>query len=85
QLTDSPTQRAVHREIELPSKGAGRGWVLHSQTLPRTVILGEDELEPRLAKLAMLLGTDLPSTRGAEEIDLRFANQAVLRSRSSSQ
>jgi hypothetical protein len=76
------------REIELPSrlpsKQAGLGWVLHSQELPRTVILGEDELEPRLKKLSLLLTSNMPAARAAEEIDLRFANQAVLRSRSPS-
>ncbi|MDE0911424.1 MAG: hypothetical protein OSB60_13245, partial [Myxococcota bacterium] len=63
---------------------AGLGWVLHSQELPRTVILGEDELEPRLKKLSLLLTSNMPAARAAEEIDLRFANQAVLRSRSPS-
>ncbi|HIG70626.1 MAG TPA: FtsQ-type POTRA domain-containing protein [Myxococcales bacterium] len=72
------------REIELPSQQAGLGWVLHSQELPRTVILGEDELEPRLEKLSLLLTSNMPAARAAEEIDLRFANQAVLRSRSPS-
>jgi hypothetical protein len=76
--------RPTSREIELPTDDTGRGWVLHSRTLPRTVILGEDELEPRLERLALLLDSDLPSARGAEEIDLRFADLAVLRSRSSS-
>ena len=70
------------REIELPARDLGRGWVLHSQTLPHTVILGEDELQPRLERLALLLASDLPSARRAEEIDLRFAERAVLRSRS---
>jgi cell division septal protein FtsQ len=72
------------REIELPSQQTGLGWVLHSQELPRTVILGEDELEPRLEKLSLLLTSNMPAARAAEEIDLRFANQAVLRSRSPS-
>ncbi|MCH7599351.1 MAG: FtsQ-type POTRA domain-containing protein [Myxococcales bacterium] len=77
-------RRLGAREIELPARDAGRGWVLHSQTLPHTVILGEKELEPRLERLALLLASDLPSARGAEEIDLRFADRAVLRSRSPS-
>lgn len=76
--------RSTPREIELPGPDAGRGWVLHSQTLPRTVLLGVDELEPRLARLALLLDSDLPSARGAAEIDLRFADLAVLRSGSPS-
>lgn len=77
-------QRVVAREIQLPSEADGLGWVLHSQTLPHTVILGEDELKPRLERLALLLASSLPATRGADEIDLRFAGQAVLRSGSSS-
>ncbi len=76
----SPTSH----EIELPTEDAGRGWVLHSRTLPRTVILGEEELERRLERLALLLDSDLPSARAAEEIDLRFAGLAVLRSGSPS-
>jgi len=73
----------AEREIELPTKGSGIGWVLHSQTLPHRVILGTQDLEPRLERLAMLLDADLPTARGVEEIDLRFADQAVLRGRSS--
>lgn len=72
------------REIELPSPKEGLGWVLHSRTLPRTVILGEDELKPRLEKLALLLASNMPPARAAEEIDLRFEGQAVLRSGSPS-
>ncbi len=76
--------RLTTREVELPAVQAGRGWVLHSQTLPHTVILGENELESRLQELALLLDSDLPSARGAVEIDLRFADLAVLRSSSPS-
>lgn len=72
------------REIELPAQGAGTGWVLHSQTLPHRVILGKTDLEPRLERLAMLLDADLDAARGMTEIDLRFADQAVLRTGSSS-
>lgn len=73
----------AEREIELPTEGSGIGWVLHSQTLPHRVILGTEDLEPRLERLVMLLDADLPTARGVEEIDLRFADQAVLRGRSS--
>jgi hypothetical protein len=83
-LSGRPGWRPTSREIELPTEDAGRGWVLHSRTLPRTVILGEDELAPRLQRLALLLDSNLPSARGAEEIDLRFADLAVLRSGSPS-
>lgn len=80
--TEGPDVEA--REIELPSPKLGLGWVLHSQNLPRTVILGEGELKPRLEKLALLLASNMPPARAAEEIDLRFADQAVLRSGSPS-
>lgn len=83
-MQDRGLSRDARREIELPAQNAGRGWVLHSQTLPHTVILGEDDLEPRLERLALLLASDLSSARGAEEIDLRFADRVVLRSRSPS-
>jgi len=75
-------KRLATQEIELPAQDTDRGWVLHSQTLPHTVILGEGELQPRLERLALLLASDLPSARRAEEIDLRFAERAILRSRS---
>ncbi|MBW2389594.1 MAG: FtsQ-type POTRA domain-containing protein [Deltaproteobacteria bacterium] len=84
QMSGRADWRPTSREIELPTEDAGRGWVLHSRTLPRTIILGEEELEPRLERLALLLDSELPSARGAEEIDLRFAGLAVLRSGSSS-
>ncbi len=72
------------REIELPAEAGSDGWVLHARGNPRRVVLGTDEVKPRLERLAMLLNADLSAARTATEIDFRFAGQAVLRSGSSS-
>jgi len=44
------------------------------------VILGGGDPEPGLARLARLLAEDLPQTRAATSIDLRFGEQLILRS-----
>jgi len=71
-------------EIQLPAEDSSEGWVLRRNPGKRRVILGERDLGPRLQRLALLLASDLGSARGAAEIDLRFADRAVMRSESSS-
>jgi len=44
------------------------------------VILGGGDPDPGLARLARLLAEDLPQTRAATSIDLRFGEQLILRS-----
>lgn len=66
-------------ELELPHSGSQDGWVLHLGPQGRRAILGEEALPERLQRLALLLDSDLEETRGAREIDLRFADRAVLR------
>jgi hypothetical protein len=75
---------AQPRTIELPSQDSDEGWVLRTDAGRQRVILGHRELGPRIERLAMLLGADLGSARVAEEIDLRFADRAVMRSASPS-
>lgn len=71
-------------ELQLPSPSSPEGWILHSAHPPSAVILGLEGLERRVAQLAQLLGSDLREVRGAETIDLRFADRAVLRTASAS-
>lgn len=71
-------------ELEVPDETDAEGWVLHTRSNPRRVVLGGEAWQPRLERLAMLLDAKLPEARTASEIDLRFAGQAVLRSRPAS-
>jgi cell division septal protein FtsQ len=78
---ESPT---TPQALELPSDANDAGWVLHFEAPERRVILGDDGLETRLERLALLLDADLEATRAAEVIDLRFKDRAILRSVSAS-
>jgi hypothetical protein len=49
------------------------------------VVLGHENLDDRLAALAELVDADRKELAEAEAIDLRFAEQAVLRSTPSSE
>ena len=46
------------------------------------VVLGREDLDSKLRELARLLAADVPEIGDAAEIDLRFADQAVLRKES---
>jgi hypothetical protein len=84
--------RAVERagfarpEIELPSPAPGAPEGLPPSALPvlrlagvaPRVLLGDGDLEAQLERLTRVLA-DVPASRAAEEIDLRFAGQVVLR------
>ncbi len=83
-LEDPRFAALKHREIEVPAEATSAGWVIHTRGNPRRVLLGKEEVKPRLERLAMLLDAKLPEARTATEIDLRFAGQAVLRSRPAS-
>jgi hypothetical protein len=71
-------------ELQLPVPDSTEGWVLRSRHPATHVILGEEGLEQRVERLEQLLASDLPELRGAETIDLRFADRAVLRTTSGS-
>jgi len=79
-LDDPRFDALSDREIELPGETGSDGWVIHTRGNPQRVLLGNEAVEPRLERLAMLLEARLPEARTASEIDLRFAGQAVLRS-----
>jgi len=67
-------------ELVLPSSDDSQGWVLDPGPGRPRVILGHDRLAERIDRLEALLRSELVELRGAEEIDLRFADRAVLRS-----
>lgn len=67
-------------ELVLPRSGDPRGWVLDPGPGRPRVILGHDRLIERIDRLETLLRSELSELRGANEIDLRFADRAVLRS-----
>ena len=71
--------------IELPAPGDPRGLALRLAETPARVLLGADGLDEKLGRLARLLQARLPETAAAGTIDLRFADQAVLRSPASSE
>ncbi|MBW2272051.1 MAG: FtsQ-type POTRA domain-containing protein [Deltaproteobacteria bacterium] len=71
-------------ELALPEANSSRGWVLHMGDPQREVILGESGLDQRLEHLALLLDAEPEALGAAREIDLRFADRAVLRSTSTS-
>lgn len=73
-------------EIELPSGAADTPDGLPPRALPvlrlagvtPRVLLGHGDLETQLERLTRVLA-DVPASRAADEIDLRFAGQVVLR------
>ena len=65
--------------IYLPVPGSSEGWKLRGRV---DVVLGQKDLIPRIQRLTQLMGTEeVLSARGNQRllIDLRFAEQAVLR------
>jgi cell division septal protein FtsQ len=71
-------------ELHLPRDGDPEGWVLDPGPGRPRVILGRDQLAQRIDRLEALLLSQLDELRGAVEIDLRFADRAVLRSHAAS-
>lgn len=67
-------------EIALARQGDPDGLALRlAGTAPR-IVLGSGELDGKLERLRALLAAGLPQTEAASDIDLRFADRAVLRS-----
>jgi cell division protein FtsQ len=73
-------EAAGFREIDLALDGEDPNAVpaLRVAGIAARVVLGGGDPAPKLARLAQLLAAD-PSARDAREIDLRFAEQVVLR------
>jgi len=67
-------------QILLPAPGDPDGLRLRVGATPAPIVLGQGGLDPKLARLARLLAERLPEVQTAAAIDLRFADQAVLRS-----
>ncbi len=67
-------------EVRLPEPSDPRGWVLEAGPDRPRVILGHERLAERVDRLAWLLQSRVDALRGTTEIDLRFADRAVLRS-----
>jgi hypothetical protein len=71
-LIDSDPARAPALELELAEGGPAPG---------ARVLLGADERDAKLARLARLLAAGLPELRTTAEIDLRFGADVILRPR----
>jgi cell division protein FtsQ len=67
-------------EVRIAPPGDPEGISLRLPGLPAVVVLGRDALEERLRDLAKLLELRPDEASRAATIDLRFADQAVLRS-----
>jgi cell division septal protein FtsQ len=66
-------------EISVAAEDDPTGFALTIRGLSTRIVLGRENLDVKLRELARLLATDVPELSDATEIDLRFADQAVLR------
>jgi len=70
---------ALPREIELKGERDPEGLVLRLPGLDARFVLGDQELDARVGKLAELMAKRPAELADAVSVDLRFAGQAVLR------
>ncbi|MFP8881870.1 MAG: FtsQ-type POTRA domain-containing protein [Myxococcota bacterium] len=75
----------IPSEVVIDDGVGSEGWVVRLPSLAPRVVLGHENLDDRLAALAELVDADRKELAEAEAIDLRFAEQAVLRSTPSSE
>ena len=75
---------AVPAQVTISGPGDPEGFSVQLAGLPVRFVLGRDALDDRLTTLARLLATSLPEVVSAASVDLRFADQVVLRQRASS-
>jgi cell division septal protein FtsQ len=66
-------------EIEIAAPGDPTGFALRLEGVAPRVVLGRDAPGARLEALARVLETGLPEAASAGTLDLRFADQVVLR------
>jgi hypothetical protein len=66
-------------ELFISDEADPTGFTIRLPSLKPRVVLGNNHLDARLASLARLLETGLEEVEGSETLDLRFADQAVLR------
>jgi len=78
-LSELGSGAAVH--VSVPEAGDADGFVVRLPDLDARIVFGREDLDARVEKLATLLASRLPELAGAASVDLRFADQAVLRER----
>jgi cell division septal protein FtsQ len=66
-------------ELFLSDEGDPMGIAFRLPNLKPRIVLGHDHFDARLTSLSRLLETGLEEVEGSETLDLRFADQAVLR------
>ncbi len=71
-------------EIDVAAADDPTGFALRLADFAPLVVLGRDDLALRLQALARVLETAPPEAAGADTLDLRFADQVVLRGTPSS-
>ena len=64
--------------LRLPDEGSAEGWVVRPADFVADVVLGANQLEQKLARLARLLAEQPQVVSDAQRIDLRFADRVVL-------
>jgi hypothetical protein len=72
-------ERARPAELRLPVEGSDLGWVMRPRGSDVEVVLGREDLEARLARWEQLRGSAAVELGAGAQVDLRFADQAVLR------
>ena len=65
--------------VSIAAEGDRRGFTLRLAGLRARIVLGREDFDSKLRELVRLLAADVPETGDATELDLRFADQAVLR------
>ena len=71
---------AAPEEVGVAPESDPEGYRLKLPALPARILLGHADLDARVGDLARLLAARPDAVAGATTIDLRFANQVVLRS-----
>ena len=66
-------------ELIISDEADPTGFAFRLPSLKPRIVLGHNHFDARLASLARLLKTELAEVEGSETLDLRFADQAVLR------
>jgi cell division septal protein FtsQ len=65
--------------VSIAAAGDSRGFTIRLEGLRASIVLGREDLDAKLQELVRVLAADVPGIGDATELDLRFADQAVLR------
>jgi cell division septal protein FtsQ len=76
---------AQPRSIAVPAEDDPEGFTLQLRDRDARIVLGRDDLDTRIGNLAQLLAARSDEVDRAREVDLRFADQVVLREKSTRQ